>query len=65
MELSESKVGVAVSCTYCGLLKKPIGRSAAIAMANGLCYPDCPGYYEEPQPGSLWPGEPEPKWWKS
>ena len=50
-------VGVAVTCTVCGLRKKPVGRSAPVAMANSLCDHECPGYYEEPKPGSLWPGE--------
>jgi len=26
-------------------------------MANSLCDFDCPGYYEEPVAGDLWPGE--------
>lgn len=50
-------VGVAVNCTVCGLRKKPIGRSAPPEMANSLCDHECAGYYDEPNPGVLWPGE--------
>lgn len=50
-------VGVAVNCTVCGLRKKPVGRSAAAEMANSLCDHECPGYYADPKPGCLWPGE--------
>ncbi len=53
------RIGVAVQCTVCGLRKKPIGRSAPVAMANGLCDHECSGYDQEPKPGSLWPGESE------
>jgi len=51
------QVGKAVDCTICGLRKKPQGRSAPLEMANSLCDSECPGYYEDPKPGSLWPGE--------
>lgn len=54
-----NKVGVAVYCTVCNLRKKPIGRSAPLETANSLCDHECPGYYEDPKPGSLWPGETE------
>jgi hypothetical protein len=50
-------VGAAVRCTVCGRTKKPVGRSAPLAMANGLCDDDCEGYRLEPFPGQLWPGE--------
>lgn len=53
------KVGIAVFCTVCHLRKKPRGRSAAPAMANGLCDSDCEGYMLEPHVGDLWPGETE------
>ena len=49
--------GVAVECAVCHRMKKPVGRSALLRMANGLCDDDCPGYRQDPQPGSLWPGE--------
>jgi hypothetical protein len=49
--------GVAVRCTTCGLTKKPIGRSAPLEMANGMCDFECPGYQQEPRVGDLWPGE--------
>jgi hypothetical protein len=51
------QVGVAVECTVCHLHKKPRGRDAAPAAANGLCDMSCPGYAEDPQVGELWPGE--------
>lgn len=51
------RVGVAVECTRCRLRKIPRGRSASMEMANSLCDHECPGYYEDPRPGSLWPGE--------
>ncbi len=50
-------VGKAVTCTVCDRRKKPIGRSAPMEIANSLCYDDCPGYYLQPTPGCLWPGE--------
>ncbi len=28
-------------------------------MANSLCDHECPGYLEDPLPGTLWPGESE------
>lgn len=53
------RVGIAVECTACHRRKKPRGRSAPIAMANGLCDFECPGYDTEPFVGDLWPGETE------
>lgn len=54
-----TKRGITVYCATCGQRKKPIGRSAALAIANSLCDSDCAGYYDAPKPGSLWPGETE------
>jgi hypothetical protein len=51
------KVGISVYCTVCKMRKSPIGRSAPLEMANSLCDDECPGYREDPKPGSLWPGE--------
>jgi len=45
------------NCAVCGRRKKPIGRSAPLEMANGLCDDDCAGYRLGPRPGHLWPGE--------
>lgn len=56
-DLNRMLVGLAVNCTTCGRRKKPIGRDAAAAMANGLCDDDCDGYRKDPLPGELWPGE--------
>jgi hypothetical protein len=50
-------VGKRVICTTCNRTKKPIGRSAALEMANSLCDQECPGYNQPPYPGQLWPGE--------
>jgi hypothetical protein len=53
-----SKVGIARYCTVCGRQKAPRGRSVADAMWNSLCTDDqCEGYYLDPKPGDLWPGE--------
>jgi hypothetical protein len=57
MSTKPSEVGVAVTCTVCHLRKKPRGRSAPTEMENSLCNHECPGYYEPPEPGDLWPGE--------
>ncbi len=57
MENKNCTVGCTPYCTVCGLRKKPIGRSAALIMANSLCDQDCKGYMEEPTPCHLWPGE--------
>lgn len=50
------RVGIRVTCATCGYVKLPIGRSAPLDYygCNGH---DCPGYFDEPHPGSLWPGE--------
>jgi hypothetical protein len=48
-----------VECTTCHRSKKPVGRSAPMEMGASLCDPDCPGYYAEPKPSDLWPGEEE------
>ena len=49
------RVGIAVACTVCGQRKAPIGRSVPLGMY--LCDRDCPGYRQDPYPGSLWPNE--------
>ena len=49
------RVGIVVECAGCGQRKAPIGRSVPLAMY--LCDCDCPGYRQDPYPGSLWPGE--------
>lgn len=51
------KVGVAVKCVTCSRTKKPHGRSAPLE--SNYCDPSCPGYYQEPQAGCLWPNETE------
>lgn len=58
------KRGIRVTCATCGYMKKPIGRSRPLGVV--YCEPTlfelhdgCPGYYEDPKPGSLWPGETE------
>lgn len=49
------KTGVSVRCRVCDKTKQPRGRSAPMDM--DLCTWDCEGYNQDPQPGSLWPGE--------
>ena len=44
-------------CLVCGMRKSPLGRSVAPEAAGGYCDSDCVGYYSEPKPGHLWPGE--------
>jgi len=44
-------------CLVCGLRKKPHGRSAPLAAANGFCDSDCEGYQQEPRAGHFWPDE--------
>lgn len=52
------RVGIAVYCAVCKHRKKPISRSQPLGMH--LCNQhECEGYYQEPRPGSLWPGEKE------
>lgn len=46
-----------VECTTCRRSKKPFGRDPGAAAANGYCDRECPGYFEDPEPTSLWPGE--------
>ena len=57
--LSRTKVGVRVACFTCRLTKKPVGRDAPMAAANSYCDYECPGYWDGPRVGSLWPGESE------
>jgi hypothetical protein len=48
---------VYVYCAECHKAKKPLGRSAPLEMASGLCNDDCPGYRQAPEPDCRWPGE--------
>ena len=57
ISIQEPVVGKAVDCTVCGMQKKPVGRSAPAASAADYCSYECKGYLQDPQPGSLWPGE--------
>lgn len=54
-EQAKTDCGVAVECRVCGRTKQPIGRDAS--GAQYLCNFECDGYYQEPLPGDLWPGE--------
>jgi hypothetical protein len=47
----------APQCGVCGLTKKPVGRDAGLAAANGFCGSDCEGYAREPRAGHFWPNE--------
>jgi hypothetical protein len=55
--ICNQKIGVAVHCTVCGKQKKPVGRSAPLALAASLCDHECPGYADDPIVGHLWPNE--------
>ena len=55
MGVTVTRKGIVVVCTVCGFTKKPIGRSAPFNAY--YCEDECPGYRQEPRPGSLWPGE--------
>lgn len=46
-----------VECVVCHKTKKPAGRDVPAPCANSYCDSDCPGYYKDPTPGHLWPGE--------
>jgi hypothetical protein len=50
-------VGKPVWCEVCKRMKKPVGRSAALEMANSLCDDECPGYRQKPYAEQLWPSE--------
>jgi hypothetical protein len=49
------RIGIAVYCAVCRHCKAPIGRSVPLGFF--MCDDECPGYRDEPRPGSLWPGE--------
>jgi hypothetical protein len=49
--------GYRVTCTTCGVTKKPWGRS--VPLDSYYCDSDCHGYMQEPLPSNLWPGESE------
>lgn len=51
------KVGLHITCSVCGRIKKPRGRSAPVTLYP--CDWECPGYLQDPQVGTLWPGETE------
>ena len=51
------KIGMAVTCRECGMIKQPIGRSAPMGTAGLYCTTDCGGYWNDPKPSQLWPGE--------
>src|SRR5690242_3537038 len=46
-----AEIGQKVTCTVCGLRKKPRGRDAPPVIANSLCDFECPGYNQPPEPG--------------
>jgi len=52
---ASKEVGETVWCTVCPSSKAPRGRSAPIGAY--YCDQDCEGYYQDPRPTSLWPGE--------
>lgn len=42
-------------CKTCQRAKKPLGRDASVDA--DLCDRDCPGWFSDPFPKDLWPGE--------
>ena len=50
-------IGTTVTCATCGERKKPWGRDQSAADNSPMCGNHCPGYYQEPKPQDLWPGE--------
>lgn len=46
-----------VICKLCGRIKAPSGRSVPLEVSAGYCSHDCDGYWKDPKPGHLWPGE--------
>jgi len=50
-----TKRGIRVTCAVCGQMKQPRGRSGPLGAH--YCDWDCSGYTQDPQVGSLWPGE--------
>jgi hypothetical protein len=58
--MADVRIGVSVQCATCGDMKKPVGRFGPLGVT--YCEPPwdghgCEGYWQEPRPGSLWPGE--------
>ncbi len=56
-ELRKDYFGYRSDCKTCGRSKQPQGRSTPWEMY--MCNFECKGYYEEPLPSNLWPGESE------
>lgn len=46
-----------VECVVCGKRKAPNGRDPGMYSASSYCAYECPGRYQPPLPGHLWPGE--------
>jgi hypothetical protein len=44
-------------CKVCRKRKAPRGRDVPAVAAGSYCDRDCAGYYQDPEPGHLWPGE--------
>lgn len=61
MDPAEAKPRVGrpyVTCTTCSKDKAPVGRSVPAVTSSCYCHPtECKGYYEEPYPDYLFPGE--------
>ena len=58
-------VGRRVECETCGKPKKPVGRDLPPGSdIYDWCWDalggDCSGYWDDPQPSRLWPGERAP-----
>jgi hypothetical protein len=53
------KIGIQVTCTTCMRTKAPRGRSIPNAIISSMCDSNCVGFWNDPKPGDLWPGETE------
>lgn len=58
--LNPRKIGSFPRCGTCGKSKAPRGRSCSMVTYPMYCHHgDCSGYYDAPEPGSLWTDETE------
>lgn len=58
IRIDKPDVGAYVICDTCGREKAPVGRSTPPVLAADYCDSDtCEGYYDDPRPQDLFPGE--------
>ena len=56
-QAAQNEVGETLWCTVCPRSKAPAGRSVGMEAYSSYCSSDCEGYYQDPHPTSLFPGE--------